>query len=50
MIISNYEKYLSTEYIKLIKNKLLMLKEEIKYKQMMRVQTVNYGNEKGRSL
>lgn len=50
MIISNYEKYLSTDYIKLIKNKLLMLKEEIKYKQMMRVQTVNYEKEKGRSL
>ncbi len=49
MILSNYEKYLNTEYIKLIKNKLLMLKEEIKYKQMMRVQTIDYEKGKGRS-
>ena len=50
MILSNYEKYLSTDYIKLVRNKLVMLKEEIKYKQMMRIKTVNYENEKGRSL
>ena len=39
-----------TDYIKLVRNKLAMLKEEIKYKQMMRIRTVNYENEKGRSL
>ena len=50
MILSNYEKYLSTDYIKLVRNKLKVLKEEIKYKQMMKVQMINYEQEKGRSL
>ncbi|MBP3634947.1 MAG: tRNA (guanosine(37)-N1)-methyltransferase TrmD [Bacilli bacterium] len=50
MILSNYEKYLSSDYIKLIRNKLSMLKDEIKYKQMMIVQTIDYEKEKGRSL
>ena len=50
MILSNYEKYLSSDYIKLIRNKLKVLKEEIKYKQMMKTQIVDYNQEKGRSL
>ena len=50
MILSNYQKYLKSDYIKLIRNKLLMLKEEVKYKQMMKLRTVDYSQEKGRSL
>lgn len=50
MILSNYEKYLKTDYIKLIRNKLLMIKEEIKMKQMMRVRTVDYEKGKGRRM
>ena len=36
--------------LNLIKNKLYMLKEEINLKQMMRAKTVDYSEEKGRSL
>ena len=50
MILTNYKKYLSSDYIKLVRNKLKVLKEEIKYKQMMKIQMVEYNNEKGRSL
>ena len=50
MILSNYKKYLNSDYIKLVRNKLKILKEEIKYKQMMKVQMVDYNEEKGRSL
>ncbi|MBQ9023701.1 MAG: tRNA (guanosine(37)-N1)-methyltransferase TrmD [Bacilli bacterium] len=50
MILSNYKKYLSSDYIKLVRNKLKVLKEEIKYKQMMQTQMINYNEEKGRSL
>ena len=49
MILSDYKKYLQDDYIKLVRNKLKILKEEIKYKQMMNMQTINY-EEKGRSL
>ena len=38
------------KYKNLIKNKLYMLKEEINLKQMMRAKTVDYSEEKGRSL
>lgn len=50
MILSNYEKYLSTDYIKLVRNKLKVLKEEIRYKQQMKLQTIEYNQEKGRHL
>ena len=50
MILSNYAKYLSSDYIKLVRNKLKILREEIRYKQMMKIQTVEYNQEKGRSL
>ena len=50
IILSNYSKYLNSDYIKLVRNKLKILKEEIKYKQMMRVQMVEYEEKKGRSL
>lgn len=50
MILSDYKKYLSSDYIKLVRNKLKILKEEVKYKQMMQIQMVEYNNEKGRSL
>ena len=50
MILSNYKKYLSSDYIKLVRNKLKVLKEEIKYKQMMKTQIIDYSEEKGRSL
>ena len=50
MILSNYAKYLNSDYIKLVRNKLKILREEIKYKQMMRLKTVEYNQEKGRSL
>ena len=50
MILTNYKKYLSSDYIKLVRNKLRVLKEEIKYKQMMKIQMVDYTEEKGRSL
>ena len=49
MILNNYQKYLNSDYIKLVRNKLRILKEEIKYKQMMKVQMVEYEQEKGRS-
>ena len=49
MILSDYKKYLQEDYIKLVRNKLKILKEEIKYKQMMNMQIINY-EEKGRSL
>ena len=49
MILSDYKKYLHEDYIKLVRNKLKILKEEIKYKQMMNMQIINY-EEKGRSL
>ena len=50
LIMGNYSKYLTKEYKNLIKNKLYMLKEEINLKQMMRAKTVDYSEEKGRSL
>lgn len=50
MILSNYEKYLKTDYIKLVRNKLMMIREEIKMKQMMRVKTVDYEKGKGRHM
>ena len=50
MILSDYKKYLSSSYIKLVRNKLKVLKEEIKYKQMMKIQMVEMNQEKGRSL
>ena len=50
MILSNYAKYLNSDYIKLVRNKLKILREEIKYKQMMKLKTVEYNQEKGRSL
>lgn len=50
LVIGNYSKYLTKEYKNLIKNKLYMLKEEINLKQMMRAKTVDYSEEKGRSL
>ena len=49
MILKDYQKYLDTDYIGLIRNKLYILKEEIKYKQMMRIQMINI-EEKGRSI
>lgn len=49
MILNNYQKYLNSDYIKLVRNKLKILKEEIRYKQMMKVQMVEYEQEKGRS-
>ena len=48
IIIKNYSKYLSSEYLSLIKNKIKILKEEINLKQNIRTQTVEY--EKGRHL
>ncbi len=48
IILGNYSKYLTKEYKNLIKNKLMMLKEEVKLKQMERLNTIDY--EKGRSL
>ena len=50
LVMGNYSKYLTKEYKNLIKNKLYMLKEEINLKQMMRAKTVDYSDEKGRSL
>ena len=50
LVMGNYSKYLTKEYKNLIKNKLYMLKEEIDLKQMMRAKTVDYSEEKGRSL
>lgn len=50
LVMGNYSKYLTKEYKNLIKNKLYMLKEEINLKQMMRAKTVDYSEEKGRSL
>lgn len=50
LVMGNYSKYLTKEYKNLIKNKLYMLKEEINLKQMMRAKTVDYNEEKGRSL
>lgn len=50
LVTGNYSKYLTKEYKNLIKNKLYMLKEEINLKQMMRAKTVDYSEEKGRSL
>ena len=50
LVMDNYSKYLTKEYKNLIKNKLYMLKEEINLKQMMRAKTVDYSEEKGRSL
>ena len=50
MILSDYKKYLSSEYVKLVRNKLKVLKEEIKYHEMMKIQMVDYTEEKGRSL
>ena len=50
LVMGNYSKYLTKEYKNLIKNKLYMLKEEIILKQMMRAKTVDYSEEKGRSL
>ena len=50
LVMFNYSKYLTKEYKNLIKNKLYMLKEEINLKQMMRAKTVDYSEEKGRSL
>ncbi len=50
LVMGNYSKYLTKEYKNLIKNKLCMLKEEINLKQMMRAKTVDYSEEKGRSL
>ena len=50
LVMGNYSKYLTKEYKNIIKNKLYMLKEEINLKQMMRAKTVDYSEEKGRSL
>ena len=50
LVMGNYSKYLTKEYKNLIKNKLYMLKEGINLKQMMRAKTVDYSEEKGRSL
>ena len=50
LILSNYEKYLSDDYIRIVKNKLKILKEEIKYKQQIRLRTIEINQEKGRSL
>lgn len=50
LVMDNYSKYLTKEYKNLIKNKLYMLKEEINLKKMMRAKTVDYSEEKGRSL
>lgn len=50
LVMGNYSKYLTKEYKNLIKNKLYMLKEEINLKQMIRAKTVDYSEEKGRSL
>ena len=50
IILNDYQKYLNSDYIKLVRNKLKILKEEIMYKQMMKLQTVDYSEEKGRSL
>lgn len=50
LVMGNYSKYLTKKYKNLIKNKLYMLKEEINLKQMMRAKTVDYSEEKGRSL
>ena len=50
LVMGNDSKYLTKEYKNLIKNKLYMLKEEINLKQMMRAKTVDYSEEKGRSL
>ena len=50
LILSDYGKYLSSDYINLVRNKLKVLKEEVKYKQMMKTQMVEYTEEKGRSL
>lgn len=50
LVMGNYSKYLTKEYKNLIKNKLYMLKEEINLKQIMRAKTVDYSEEKGRSL
>ena len=50
MILTNYKKYLSSDYIKLVRNKLKVLKEEVKYHEMMKIQMVEYNQEKGRSL
>ena len=50
LVMGNYSIYLTKEYKNLIKNKLYMLKEEINLKQMMRAKTVDYSEEKGRSL
>lgn len=50
LVMGNYSKYLTKEYKNLIKNKLYMLKEEINLKKMMRAKTVDYSEEKGRSL
>lgn len=50
LVMGNYSKYLTKEYKNLIKNKLYMLKEEINLKQMMRAKTLDYSEEKGRSL
>lgn len=48
IMLKNYAKYLSSEYLNLVRNKLKILKEEIKLKQNMKVQTVEY--ERGRHL
>lgn len=50
LVMKNYSKYLTKEYKDLIKNKLYMLKEEINLKKIMRTKTINYNEEKGRSL
>lgn len=50
LVMGNYSKYLTNEYKNLIKTKLYMLKEEIELRQMMKVQTNIYNEEKGRSL
>ena len=50
MILSNYKKYLTDDYIKLVRNKLKILREEIRYKQMIKTQMVEFNQEKGRSL
>ena len=48
VMLANYINYLKPEYISLVKNKIKLLREEIKMKQNMKIQTVEY--EKGRHL
>jgi hypothetical protein len=50
IILKNYKDYLNSDYIYLIKDKLQMLREEIKLKQMMNSKVVDYENERGRRL